>query len=127
MGSIKVGHKSHIPKVMFICAVSRPDPDHDFDGKIGIWRVCHLQEVKRATKNRRRGKIYEVDTTVDAAWYESWYINNLLPAIKEKMPRQEFHEICVQQDSATPHTGQDNPGKLNLAGNAGGWNTKLVT
>ena len=43
------------------------------------------------------------------------------------MPWQEFHEIRVQQDGATPHTGHDNPRKLNLAGKAGGWNIKLVT
>ena len=42
-GSPRVHHKNHLPKIMIIVANDRPDPRHDFDGKIGIWRICVLK------------------------------------------------------------------------------------
>ncbi|CAN0403747.1 unnamed protein product [Scytosiphon promiscuus] len=37
--SPRVQHKRHIPEIMIIVTNGRPDPSHDFDGKIGIWRI----------------------------------------------------------------------------------------
>ena len=127
VGSVKLRHKSHVPKVMFICAVSRPDPDHNFDGKIGIWRVSKVKEAERNSKGHERGGFYEVDCTADAEWYGNWYTDVFLPAVREKMPWLEGQEVIAQQDGASPHTGKGNPQRLNEAGKEGGWNIKLVT
>ena len=32
--------RAHIPKVMFLSAIAKPDASKNFDGKIGIWRVA---------------------------------------------------------------------------------------
>ena len=127
VGAIKLQNKSHIPKVMFICAVTRPNPSRGFDGKVGIWRVSVLKEAKRRSKNHERGDMVEVDVTVDADWYRKWYIHELLPAIRKKMWWLKSEIVTVQQDGASPHTGKNNPRELNLAGKVEGWNIKLIT
>ena len=116
VGSIKVQHKSHIPKVMFICAVSRPDPSRDFDGKIGIWRVCVIKEAQRSTARHKKGEEYAVDVTIDSEYYQEWYEHELLPAIKEKMPWLKSGGVVVQQDGASPETGKGTEEKLNRVG-----------
>ncbi|CAN0491718.1 unnamed protein product [Discosporangium mesarthrocarpum] len=40
----------------------------------------------------------------DGAKYKKIMINEVIPAIKAKMPRPPGHTIFVQQDSAKPHT-----------------------
>ena len=127
VGSIKVQHKSHIPKVTFIAAVSRPDESRNFDGKIGIWRVCVLKEAQRTTARRTKGEEYEYDVTIDHVWHQNWYTETLLPTIKQKMTWLRHEDVTVQEDGATPHTGHDTPSKLNATGREGGWNIKLVT
>ncbi len=62
----KAQHKSHIPKVMFIVADSGPDPDHDFDGKLGIWRVSKPKTAQKRSKQHGKEETYSVDTTLDA-------------------------------------------------------------
>ena len=56
-----VQHKSHIPKVMFIVANARPDPSHQFDGKIGIWRISKEKVAERAGRYHEKGEKYEAD------------------------------------------------------------------
>ncbi|CAM9362117.1 unnamed protein product, partial [Laminaria digitata] len=126
-GSPRVQQKSHLPKIMIIVANARPDPAHNFDGKIGIWRICVLKTAERSSKRRKRGEEYEVDCTIDAEWYKTWYIEELLPAIKLKMPWQRSKRVVVQQDGASPHTGKNNPEILNSAGMGRGWLVELVT
>ena len=46
-GSPRAQHKSHVPKIMIIVANARPDPTHNFDGKIGIWRICVMKTAQR--------------------------------------------------------------------------------
>ncbi|CAB1098721.1 unnamed protein product [Ectocarpus sp. CCAP 1310/34] len=149
-GPPRVPHESHLPKIMVIVANARPDPAHDFDGKIGIWRICVIETAQRSSKKstsstapstrsgwrepphgRNRPAIvqeeYEFDCTIDAEWYKDWYIDVLLPAIKEKMPWLRSKRVVVQQDGASPHTGKGNPEILNSAGIARGWLVELVT
>ncbi|CAM9347038.1 unnamed protein product [Sphacelaria rigidula] len=111
---------------MVIVATARPDPTHDFDGKIGIWRICVIKTAERSSKRRKRGEEYEFDCTIDAEWYEERYIAQLLPAMK-KMPWQRSKRVVVQQDGASPHTGKNNPEILNSAGMGQGWLVELVT
>ena len=50
-----VKRKSHITKVMFLCAVVRPcfNPSVNswWDGKLGIWPIGDWEPAKRASKN----------------------------------------------------------------------------
>ena len=64
---------------MVIVANARPDPSHNFDGKIDIWRVCVLRTAEQSSKRRKRGKEYGFDCTIDAEWYKTWYIDQVLP------------------------------------------------
>ncbi|CAN0111437.1 unnamed protein product [Pylaiella littoralis] len=126
-GPPRVQHKSHLPKIMVIVANARPDPAHNFDGKIGIWRICVIKTAQRSSKRRKRGEEYEFDCTIDAEWYKDWYIDVLLPEIKKKMPWQRSKRVVVQQDGASPHTGKGNPEILNSAGMGRGWLVEVVT
>ncbi|CAN0351453.1 unnamed protein product, partial [Laminaria digitata] len=54
-GAPRVQRKSHLPKIMIIVANARPDPTHNFDGKIGIWRICVMKTAERSSKKRKRG------------------------------------------------------------------------
>ena len=126
-GAPRVQHKNHLPKIMVIVANARPDPSHNFDGTIGIWRICVMKTAERSSKKRKRGEEYEFDCTIDADWYKDWYIDELLPEIKKKMPWQRSKRVVVQQDGASPHTGKGNPEILNSAGMGRGWLVELVT
>ena len=50
-----VKHKSHIMKVMFLCAVARPPFNISlnswWDGKLGIWPIGDWEPAKRKSKN----------------------------------------------------------------------------
>lgn len=61
--------RSHIPKVMFLTAICRPRPEHNFNGLIGIWRVCLPYEAKKASVNHEKGEVYDKDCTMDAALF----------------------------------------------------------
>ena len=45
--TIPVKSKRFIPKVMVLTAIARPSSKHNFDGKVGCWRVCERREAKR--------------------------------------------------------------------------------
>lgn len=45
--------KSHLPWISVVTAKAQPDQSHDFDEKIGIWRICVLKTVKSPSKGRR--------------------------------------------------------------------------
>ena len=105
---------------MTIVANARPDPTHNFDGKIGIWRICVMKTAQRSSKRRKEGDEYEFDCTIDVEWYKDWYIEKLLPAIKTKMPWLRSKRVVVQQDGVTPHAGKDNPDFFQFGGDGAG-------
>lgn len=61
--------------MMLICASSRPDPSHDFVGRIGILQDCVMKEAQSTTARHgiawhcmarhERGEDYTVDVTID--------------------------------------------------------------
>ena len=107
----KCRHKSHIPKVMYICVVGRPRPDKNFDGLIGIWRSTEVKMAKKNSKNHKKGDLYDVDCTVTAASYRKLLEEEIVPAIHEKMDwiKDEFgDDFFLQHDGASPHTGKGN-------------------
>ena len=76
-GSPRVQHKSHVPKIMIIVANARPDPTHNFDGKIGIWRICVMKTAQRSSKRRKEGDEYEFDCTIDGRSTRTGTSNNV--------------------------------------------------
>ena len=56
-----IKHKSHITKVMFLCAIVHPrfNPSANswWDGKLGIWPIGDWEPAKHKSKNRPRGTL----------------------------------------------------------------------
>jgi len=122
-----VRHKSHIPKVMIITAVARPDPDRNFDGKIGFWRFSEDYIVQRTTKNHTRGEIIQKDVSVTHETYKAMMIDNIIPAVKEKMSFYKGSRIYIQHDGAPGHVGSDNMDIFNNVGVDDGWDIEVIT
>jgi hypothetical protein len=58
--------------------------------------------------------------------YKDYLLKFLFPAIKEKWPRKDKHQlIVVQQDNAKPHLSPTDP-DIVAAGVEDGWNIRLV-
>ncbi|KAF0775532.1 hypothetical protein AaE_000768 [Aphanomyces astaci] len=100
--------KRYITKVMFLAAVTRPRYDHHkkciFDGKIGIWPFVETVLAQRLSRNRPKGTPIVVPQNVTSDVYRSMIFDNVIPAIKAKMPRQDQNKtIYLQQDNASPH------------------------
>ena len=62
--------KRHIPKVMFMAAVAKLNPQQGLDGRNGCFRCSVPDVTKRKSKNRDKGVPYERDVTVDAEFFE---------------------------------------------------------
>ena len=56
-----VKHKSHITKVMFLCAVARlqfnTSANSWWDGKLGIWPIWDWEPAQHGSKNRPKGML----------------------------------------------------------------------
>ncbi|ETV69001.1 hypothetical protein H257_15151 [Aphanomyces astaci] len=91
-------------KVMFLAAVARPryDPHKKkmFDGKIGIWPFVKKLAALRMSKNRLKGALEFKPHNVDANVYQHMIMNEVVPAIQVKMPRDLA--MRLQQDNASP-------------------------
>jgi len=124
--SDKVQHKSHIPKLMFLTALARPDPENGFDGKIGIWRVQQLVVCERGNRWHRRGDEYWKDCNMNGDLYQEFMLK-LLAEIKVKMPWLKGKEVIVQQDGASAHTTPSNLEVFNREGRKDGWKIKVIT
>ena len=88
-----VKSKSHITKVMFLCAIAHPcfNPSVNswWDGKLGIWPIGDWEPAKRASKKRPRGTLVWKNKLVTKEVYHELLISKLLPAIVEKWPRMD--------------------------------------
>lgn len=124
--SDKVQHKSHIPKLMFLTALARPDPEHHFDGKIGIWRVQKEKICTKTNRFHRRGDVYFKDSTMDGELYKD-FMQKIFAAVKQKMPWLKGKEVIVQQDGAPAHTTTENLRHFDQEGKKDGWKIKVIT
>ena len=106
--------KRHIPKVMFMAAVAKPNPQQRFDGRIGCFRCSVPDVTKRKSKNRDKGMPYERDVTVDAEFFEKMMREKIMPAAVKRMSWAS--KITIQLDNARPHTGKNVLEKLNAHG-----------
>ena len=56
-----IKHKSHITKVMFLCAIVcprfNPSANSWWDGKLGIWSIGDWELVKHRSKNKPKGTL----------------------------------------------------------------------
>ncbi|XP_042065699.1 uncharacterized protein LOC121809230 [Salvia splendens] len=100
--------KRFITKVMFMCAVSRPQFGTDgqtiFDGKIGIFSFTEQVPAKRKSKNRPRGTLETKHIpSVNKEAMKECLLNQIIPAIKAKWPANASKDIYIQQDNAKPH------------------------
>ena len=106
-----ISHKSHIPKVMFLCAQARPrwDPHRNaiWDGKIGLWPIGHRAPAQRTSIRRPAGTMVWHDEVVTRDVYRRLLLTKVFPAIKDQWPRGEWQRpnfiIRVQQDGAPTH------------------------
>ena len=105
-----VQHKSFLTKVMFLCAVARPRYNTNknawFDRKIGIWPIGKWEPAKRKSKKRAKGTLVWKNQLINQDVYREYLIQKLLPAVKEKWPRNNA-KIRLQQDGAKSHILED--------------------
>jgi hypothetical protein len=122
-------HKSHITKVMFLCAVARPRYNAagvcTFDGKIGLWPFVETVIATRDSVHRPAGTEETKPVNVTAEIYRQYLIEKALPAIKAKWPDRN-REITIQQDGASSHIEEDDEAFV-AAATAGNWTIQLVT
>jgi len=102
-GRTPIPSKSHIPKVMFLSAISRPSTAHKFDGRLGCWRCSVPDVTKRKSKNRPAGVPIERDVVITAEFFENQIKTQVVPACLEKMSWAK--QITIQMDNARPHVG----------------------
>ncbi|ETV83344.1 hypothetical protein H257_04095 [Aphanomyces astaci] len=99
--------KRYITKVMFLSAVARPRWVDDevgwFDGKIGTWHFTERVPAERSSRNRAAGTLVTKPVSVTQDIYRKMLIDNVIPAIKAKWPRNSSRCITIQQDNARPH------------------------
>jgi hypothetical protein len=103
-------HKSHVPKALFLGLSARPQPERNFDGKVGIVSCTKIVEAQRNSKNRKAGDLFEVDVPVTAEYYRELFEDFVMPVIIDVMPWAglDGHTLVYQHDGATPHTGKGN-------------------
>ena len=96
--------KNFVTKVMLLAAIARPRFDVEgkeiFSGKIGIFPFITKLPAKRSSVNRVAGTMEtKVMTSVKRETVRSVLINNVVPAILEKGPREDANSIIyIQQD-----------------------------
>ena len=101
--------KQSIPKVMFLCALSRPryvqETRSMFDGKIGIWPIGFEKPAARTSVNRPAGTLEFHSIKINRDVYRDMMSRLVLPAILSKWPTCVYTgpPITIQQDGATPH------------------------
>ncbi|CAM9422146.1 unnamed protein product [Discosporangium mesarthrocarpum] len=111
-------------KYMFLAAVAWPRKTCNgvrVDGKIGI---CSFVDTVLDSNDRKKGSPIMKLATVNGERYKKLMIEEVIPAIKARMPRPPGHTIFVQQDGAKPHTGK---GVMEAIQDASGDNIILET
>lgn len=106
-------NKNYIEKVMFLAAVARPRFDEVgnqiFSRKIGVFPLVTKVPARRTSVNRVAGTLETKPiTSVTKEVSRRFLINEVLPAIKEKWPREDAgRTIFIQQDNAPCHVAVD--------------------
>ncbi|KAL7158342.1 hypothetical protein ABFS83_02G136600 [Erythranthe nasuta] len=113
--------KNFIAKVMFLVAIARPRFDEQgnvlFSGKIGVFPFVTQEPARRTSVNRVAGTMETKPiTSVNRDVIRSYLIDKVIPAIKEKWPREDSrYPIFIQQDNARSHISQNDDEFLRAA------------
>ncbi|KAL7125602.1 hypothetical protein ABFS83_14G127700 [Erythranthe nasuta] len=124
--------KNFIAKVMFLAAIARPRFDahgnETFSGKIGVFPFVTHEPAKRTSVNRVAGTLETKPiTSVNKEVIRSYLIEKVLPAIKEKWPREDAgHPIFIQQDNARTHVDR-NDELFRRAASQDGFDIRLIS
>ncbi|XP_024636148.2 uncharacterized protein [Medicago truncatula] len=124
-------NKNYIGKVMFLVVVARPRFDDDgnetFSGKIGCFPIVHKVAAQRSSINRPAGTLETKPIiSINREVTRMMYINEVLPALKEKWPQEHAHEtIYIQQDNAPCHVPLDDEEFCRAAAD-GGFDIRLT-
>jgi hypothetical protein len=104
-------HKSHVEKVMFLCAQARPRMDPStktmWDGKLGIYPIGEYYQAQKNTKKQNRGDLKWKNMNVNAEVYLET-MREVVIQIAETWPRGQWQnplfKVRIQQDGAKAHT-----------------------
>ena len=101
-------HKSHIPKVMYFAAVSKPVPEFNFDGRIVFMPLVKEVKAKRNSSVRPAGTVMLQTTTMDRTKFNEAIIE-VINSITNSLPTAK--RIRIIADGAGGHsvgkTGQN--------------------
>src|SRR3989338_3146288 len=82
---LRVKHKNHIPKVMFLAALG--EPTDSFDGSVGIWPVLEEFQPLRAAVSHPRVNLqlvpYMKSATMDGDLFVKMICESYLPKISQ--------------------------------------------
>jgi hypothetical protein len=124
-------NKIFILKVMFLAAIARPrlvnEGTETWSGKIGLFPLVEKVPAKRSSVNRPAGTLETKPiTSVTKEVSRRFLIDKVLPAIKEKWPREYASEtIYIQQDNAPCHVSV-NDQEFQAAASEGGFDIRLM-
>ncbi|TYZ59832.1 hypothetical protein PybrP1_009936 [[Pythium] brassicae (nom. inval.)] len=100
-------HKSHLPKLMFLCAITRPRVDPatgaSFDRGIGIWPFAEEIPAYRSSSNRQAGTLETKPLPANKETYKAMIMTEVVPAVVSKWPAWGGRHIVLQRDNANPH------------------------
>lgn len=120
---VRVKHKSHVPKIMFLCAVARPRRDPvsgaEFDGRIGMWPFAEEAPARRSSRNRVAGTLELRAFPATKETYKRMVLNDVVPAIIAKWPLWSGQSVVLQHDNASPHASVTSDDFEALAGSHG--------
>ena len=125
-------NKNYIPRLMFLCVCARPrfrDGNCIFDGRIGCFPLVQYEAAQRG--NERTGRVrgdlvMKPITSITREVIRGFMINQVLPAIRAKWPREDVgRPIFIQQDNAPSHLKLDDPQFCESA-KLGGFDIRLI-
>lgn len=123
-------HKNDIVKVMFLCAVCKPQlrPDGSrMNGLIACESFTKIVPAQRDSVNRRKGTLEEKPITVTADVYRDFMVRLVIPKIRTRLNWKKGELITIRHDGAKPHNGKGNAAYFARYLGLYGWNMKLET
>jgi hypothetical protein len=122
-------HKNNILKVMFLCAVAKPQlrPDGTrMNGLIACIPFTELVPAQRNSVNRPKGTLEEKPVNATADVYRT-ALRNVLSLIRKRLFWKKREKIITRQDGAKPHTSGGNMEYFAAQGQMYGWNIVVDT
>ena len=117
-------HKNNILKVMFLCAVCKPQrrPDGSLmNGLIACEPFTEVKPAARGSKNRAKGTLEENSIKVSAEVYRKFMKEKVIPKIRERLKWKKGVVITIRHDGAKPHNGKGNKEFFEKWGRKYGW------